>query len=62
VEGTRIVIEAVKATPSVKKLIYTSSFFAVGPTDGYIADENQVWLLFYCLQPVVASVLEKGYC
>ncbi|KAG0602726.1 hypothetical protein M758_10G036500 [Ceratodon purpureus] len=41
VEGTANVIEAVKATPSIKKLIYTSSFFALGPTDGYIADENQ---------------------
>ena len=42
-EGLRIVIEAVKANPGIKKLIDTSSFFAVGPTDGYIADENQVW-------------------
>lgn len=41
VEGFKNVIEAVKATPSVKKLIYTSSFFAVGPTDGYIGDETQ---------------------
>jgi hypothetical protein len=46
VEGTKIVIEVVKATPSVKELIYTSLFFAMGPTNGYIADENQVWLLF----------------
>lgn len=43
-EGFKNVIEAVKATPSVKKLIYTSSFFAVGPTDGYIGDETQVWI------------------
>lgn len=47
VEGLRVVIEAVKATPSVKKLIYTSSFFAVGPTDGYIGDETQVRLSFH---------------
>ena len=43
-EGLRNVIEAVKADPGIKKLIYTSSFFALGPTDGYVADETQVWL------------------
>lgn len=37
-------LEAVKQTQTVEKLIYTSSFFALGPTDvGGIADENQVY-------------------
>ncbi|CAM6035448.1 unnamed protein product [Sphagnum compactum] len=42
VQGLRNVIDAVKANPSVKKLVYTSSFFALGYTDGHIADEDQV--------------------
>lgn len=50
-------LEAVKQTKTVEKLVYTSSFFALGPTDGPIADENQVqyiksilrFLLFYFL-------------
>uniref|UniRef100_A0A803N8J6 NAD-dependent epimerase/dehydratase domain-containing protein n=1 Tax=Chenopodium quinoa TaxID=63459 RepID=A0A803N8J6_CHEQI len=37
------VIQACKESESVQKIIYTSSFFALGPTDGgVIADENQV--------------------
>lgn len=40
--GLKNVITAVKAHPSIRKLIYTSSFFALGPTDGYVADEGQV--------------------
>lgn len=31
-----------ESTDSVEKIIYTSSFFALGSTDGYVADENQV--------------------
>ncbi len=42
VQGLRNVIDAVKANPSVKKLVYTSSFFALGYTDGHIGDEDQV--------------------
>lgn len=42
VEGLKNVLEAVKQTKAVEKLVYTSSFFALGPTDGSIADENQV--------------------
>jgi farnesol dehydrogenase len=42
VSGLRNVIDAVKANPSVKKLVYTSSFFALGYTDGHIGDEDQV--------------------
>lgn len=35
-------LRAVKETKTIKKIIYTSSFFALGPTDGYVADEKQV--------------------
>ncbi|KAG8073743.1 hypothetical protein GUJ93_ZPchr0006g43612 [Zizania palustris] len=41
VQGLQNVLKAAKRTPTVKKIIYTSSFFAIGPTDGYIADETQ---------------------
>ncbi|KAJ1298480.1 hypothetical protein BS78_01G456900 [Paspalum vaginatum] len=42
VGGLENVVKAAKRTPSVKKIIYTSSFFAIGPTDGYVADETQM--------------------
>lgn len=35
-------LAAVTETRTVEKLLYTSSFFALGPTDGGVADENQV--------------------
>lgn len=35
-------LEAFKETNTLQKVIYTSSFFALGPTDGYVADEKQV--------------------
>lgn len=40
--GLKNVIQACKETKSIQKIIYTSSFFALGSTDGYIADETQV--------------------
>nr|KYP64523.1 Putative dihydroflavonol-4-reductase [Cajanus cajan] len=42
VGGLKNVLAAVKETRTVEKLVYTSSFFALGPTDEGIADENQV--------------------
>ncbi|XP_020273385.1 LOW QUALITY PROTEIN: uncharacterized protein LOC109848345 [Asparagus officinalis] len=42
VGGLKNVLEAFKATDSVEKIVYTSSFFALGSTDGYVADESQV--------------------
>ncbi|KAI5404357.1 hypothetical protein KIW84_051498 [Lathyrus oleraceus] len=42
VEGLKNMLKALKQTNTVEKLIYTSSFFALGPTDGAVADENQV--------------------
>jgi farnesol dehydrogenase len=41
VEGLKNIIESAKQV-KVEKLIYTSSFMALGPTDGTIADENYV--------------------
>ncbi|WCJ35400.1 NAD(P)-binding Rossmann-fold superfamily protein [Euphorbia peplus] len=42
VEGLKNVLRAARETNTVEKIIYTSSFFALGSTDGYIADEKQV--------------------
>lgn len=39
-------LRAFHETKTLKKIIYTSSFFALGPTDGYIADEKQVFIVF----------------
>uniref|UniRef100_A0A0E0CWB8 NAD-dependent epimerase/dehydratase domain-containing protein n=1 Tax=Oryza meridionalis TaxID=40149 RepID=A0A0E0CWB8_9ORYZ len=41
VGGLENVLKAARRTPTVKKIVYTSSFFAIGPTDGYVADETQ---------------------
>ncbi|KAK8642516.1 hypothetical protein V6N13_011857 [Hibiscus sabdariffa] len=41
VGGLKNLLQAAKETKTMNKIIYTSSFFAIGPTDGYIADENQ---------------------
>ncbi|XP_062216623.1 uncharacterized protein LOC133916795 isoform X2 [Phragmites australis] len=42
VGGLENVLKAAKRTPTVKKIVYTSSYFAIGPTDGYVADETQM--------------------
>ncbi|GLT57880.1 hypothetical protein SLA2020_308180 [Shorea laevis] len=42
VRGLKNVLQAAKETKTVEKIVYTSSLIALGPTDGYIADENQV--------------------
>ncbi|CAN6466694.1 unnamed protein product [Victoria cruziana] len=42
VEGFRNVLQAFRETSSMQKMVYTSSFFALGPTDGYIGDEMQM--------------------
>jgi farnesol dehydrogenase len=36
------VLQAAKETETIEKIIYTSSFLALGSTDGYVADESQV--------------------
>ncbi|XP_050364818.1 uncharacterized protein LOC126783400 [Argentina anserina] len=41
VNGLKNVLRAIRETETVKKVIYTSSFFALGPTDGDVADESQ---------------------
>lgn len=51
VGGLKNVLEACKKTKSVEKIIYTSSFFALGSTDGYVADEEQVHQgKFFCTE------------
>lgn len=42
VGGLKNVLQAYREIGSFEKIIYTSSFFALGSTDGYIADEGQV--------------------
>ncbi|CAA7395757.1 unnamed protein product [Spirodela intermedia] len=42
VGGLENVLEAYRRTETLQKIIYTSSFFALGPTNGQVADENQV--------------------
>ncbi|KZV28897.1 dihydroflavonol-4-reductase [Dorcoceras hygrometricum] len=42
VGGLKNVLQAYKETKGVEKIIYTSSFFALGSTDGRIADETQM--------------------
>ncbi|XP_031496808.1 uncharacterized protein LOC116261978 [Nymphaea colorata] len=42
VEGLRNVLLAFRETSSMQKMVYTSSFFALGPTDGCIGDEMQM--------------------
>lgn len=42
VGGLKNVLQAYRETGTIERIIYTSSYFALGPTDGYVADENQV--------------------
>lgn len=42
VGGLRNVLQAYKEIGTIEKIIYTSSFFALGSTDGYVADESQI--------------------
>lgn len=42
VGGLKNVLQAYRELKTIDKIIYTSSFFALGPTDGYVADEAQV--------------------
>ncbi|WOH02871.1 hypothetical protein DCAR_0522261 [Daucus carota subsp. sativus] len=42
VGGLKNVLKAFKETGTIEKIIYTSSFFALGSTDGYVADESQI--------------------
>ncbi|KAF8776104.1 hypothetical protein HU200_003788 [Digitaria exilis] len=42
VGGLVNVLKVAKRTPELKKIVYTSSYFAIGPTDGYVADEKQI--------------------
>ncbi|XP_060173425.1 uncharacterized protein LOC132604102 isoform X2 [Lycium barbarum] len=51
VGGLKNVLKAYKETGTIDKIVYTSSFFALGPTDGYIADETQTHSgKFFCTE------------
>ncbi|GKV30425.1 hypothetical protein SLEP1_g39234 [Rubroshorea leprosula] len=51
VHGLKNVLQAAKETKTIEKIVYTSSFFALGPTDGYVADENQMHAeKFFCTE------------
>ncbi|KAK1314516.1 hypothetical protein QJS10_CPA06g02368 [Acorus calamus] len=52
VEGLKNVLRAFRETEGMEKMLYTSSFFAVGPTDGgVVADESQVHhQKFFCTE------------
>ncbi|KAJ7966639.1 Dihydroflavonol 4-reductase [Quillaja saponaria] len=61
VGGLENLLQAVKETKTVKKFIYTSSFFALGPTDGKIADENQVHHEnFFCTEYEKSKAVADG--
>lgn len=51
VGGLRNVLQAYKEIGTIEKIIYTSSFFALGSTDGYVADESQIHQgKFFCTE------------
>lgn len=51
VEGLKNILRAYKEENTPQKIIYTSSFFALGPTDGYIADEKQIHHeMYFCTE------------
>ncbi|GKC61886.1 NAD-dependent epimerase/dehydratase [Tanacetum coccineum] len=42
VGGLKNVLRAYKETDTIEKIVYASSIFALGSTDGYVADETQM--------------------
>lgn len=51
VGGLKNVLQASQEAKTIEKIIYTSSFFALGATDGYVADENQIHSeKFFCTE------------
>ncbi|KAH0734099.1 hypothetical protein KY285_009806 [Solanum tuberosum] len=51
VGGLKNVLQAYKEAGTIEKILYTSSFFALGPTDGYVADEAQIHSgKFFCTE------------
>ncbi|KAG9148110.1 hypothetical protein Leryth_003682 [Lithospermum erythrorhizon] len=51
VGGLKNVLQVYKEAGTIKKIIYTSSYFALGSTDGYVADENQMHSgKFFCTE------------
>ncbi|URD80381.1 Polysaccharide biosynthesis protein [Musa troglodytarum] len=61
VGGLRNVLQAFQATKTLQKIIYTSSFFALGPTDGYVADEKQMHQgKMFCTEYEKSKVVADG--
>lgn len=52
-------LRAVRETKTIEKVVYTSSFFALGPTDGSVADETQVHYKFWIWLQLLLSEIEK---
>ncbi|KAL2249605.1 uncharacterized protein LOC105166261 isoform X1 [Sesamum indicum] len=51
VGGLKNVLKAYKETKTIEKIIYTSSFFALGFTDGHVGDEIQMHSAkFFCTE------------
>ncbi|KAL3321887.1 hypothetical protein AABB24_039484 [Solanum stoloniferum] len=51
VSGLKNMLQAYKEAGTIEKIVYTSSFFALGPTDGYVADETQIHSgKFFCTE------------
>ncbi|XP_019153296.1 PREDICTED: uncharacterized protein LOC109149773 isoform X2 [Ipomoea nil] len=58
VGGLKNVLQACKESGTVEKIIYTSSFFALGSTDGNIADESQTHPeKFFCTEYEKSKVM-----
>ncbi|KAH7297400.1 hypothetical protein KP509_26G068000 [Ceratopteris richardii] len=62
VDGLKNVVNAVRGTPSIKRLVYVSSFFALGPTSGKVADESQVHKgVSFCTEYEKSKVLADAF-
>lgn len=62
VEGLKNVLQACKENETIQKIIYTSSFFALGCTDGYVADENQVNIFITFISVILHLLSSSLYC
>lgn len=63
VGGIQNVLHVLRSTPSVRRVLYTSTFFALGPTDGATADGTKVPRQGRqsCCAPVVLPWLLHGF-
>lgn len=62
VNGLKNVATAVRNTTTVQKLVYVSSFFALGPTDGKVANESQMHpRVSFCTEYEKSKVLADDF-